>query len=52
MSVVAPFTNETVEVVTNVNAAETVLIGDVPSTFYHIEGLDGVAADDTMNLIQ
>ena len=51
MSVVAPFTNETVEVITNVNVAETVLIGNVPETFYNIEGMEKVTVDDTLNLV-
>ncbi len=49
MTIVAPFTNEVVEVINNVNVAETVLIGNVPDTFYNLEGL---TANDTMNLIE
>ena len=52
MTVVAPFTNESVEVVTNVNVAETVLIGHVPETFYNIEGMEKVNVDDTLNLVK
>ena len=48
MTLVAPFTNETVEIVNNVNVAETVLIGNVPDTFYNLEGL---SVDDTMNMM-
>ena len=51
MTVVAPFTNKTVEVITNVNVAETVLIGNVPETFYNLEGLTDLTTDDSMNLI-
>ena len=51
MTVVAPFTNESVEVVTNVNVAETVLIGNVPQTFYNLEGIKDLTVDDSMNLM-
>lgn len=51
MTIVAPFTNKTVEVINNVNVAETVLIGNVPETFYNLEGLTDLTTDDSMNLI-
>lgn len=47
--IVAPLTTKTIEVVNNVNVAETVLIGDVPNSFYHLEGVDDVV-DDSLNL--
>lgn len=50
MRVVAPFTSDTVEVANNVNVAETVLIGDVPSTFYNLEGVTDLATNDTLNM--
>lgn len=49
MTIVGPFTNRTVEVISNVNVAETVLIGEVPSTFYNLEGVSDLTIDDTMN---
>lgn len=52
MSVVAPFTKENVEVVTNVNVAETVLIGNVPETFYNLEGVGNNGMDSPTDLIQ
>ena len=52
MSVVAPFTNEKVEVLTNVNVAETVLIGNVPSTFYNLEGVGTGMVENVTDLIQ
>ena len=51
MTIVAPFTNKTVEAITNVNVAETVLIGNVPETFYNLEGINDFTTDDTMNMI-
>lgn len=47
--VVAPLTTKTIEVVNNVNVAETVLVGDVPNSFYNLEGVDNVV-DDSLNL--
>lgn len=50
MSIVAPFTSERVEVLNEVNVAETVLIGDVPSTFYNLEGMQDLSVDDSLNV--
>ena len=52
MSVVAPFTKESVQVVTNVNVAETVLIGNVPETFYNLEGVREIQMENAAELIQ
>ena len=52
MGIVAPFTSERVEVVNHVNVAETVLIGDVPDTFYNLEKFDEITPDTTLNLWQ
>lgn len=51
MTIIAPFTNKTVEVVDNVNVAETVLIGNVPETFYNLEGISDFTSEDTMNMM-
>ena len=51
MTIVAPFTNKAVEVVSNVDVAETVLIGDVPDTFYNLQGITDFTTDDTMNMM-
>ena len=50
MWIVAPFTSERVEVLNHVNVAETVLIGDVPDTFYNLEGVSDVTTDDSLNM--
>lgn len=47
--IVAPLTTKTIEVVNNVNVAETVLVGDVPNSFYNLEGVDNVT-DESLNL--
>lgn len=50
MGIVAPFTSKRVEVINEVNVAETVLIGDVPMTYYNLEGIEGLTTDDTLNM--
>ena len=50
MWIVAPFTSEKVQVVNHVNVAETVLIGEVPDTFYNLEGVSDVTTDDSLNM--
>lgn len=52
MTVVAPFISESVEVRTNVNVAETVLIGNVPETFYNLEGVGNGTLENATDLIQ
>ncbi len=52
MWIVAPFTSEKVEVVNHVNVAETVLIGEVPDTFYHLQGLEDFTKEDSLNMIE
>lgn len=49
MRVIAPFSTKTIKVVNNVNVAETVLIGDVPNSYYNLENVDNIA-DDSLNL--
>lgn len=49
MRVIAPFTTKTIKVVNNVNVAETVLIGEVPNSYYNLEGVDNIG-DDSLNL--
>lgn len=49
MRVIAPFSTKTITVVNNVNVAETVLIGDVPNSYYNLEGVNDIA-DDSLNL--
>lgn len=50
MGIVAPFANSGVEVLTEVNVAETVLIGEVPDTYYNLEGVQDVTTDDSLNM--
>ncbi len=50
MGIVAPFVSKRVEVINEVNIAETVLIGEVPETYYNLQGVDEVTTDDTLNM--
>lgn len=50
MGIVAPFTSKRVEVINEVNVAETVLIGEVPETYYNLEGVEDLTTDDTLNM--
>lgn len=49
MRVIAPFSTKTIKVVNNVNVAETVLVGEVPNSYYNLESVDNIA-DDSLNL--
>lgn len=49
MGIVAPFVSNRVEVITELNVAETVLVGEVPETYYNLEG---ITSDDTLNMWQ
>ncbi len=50
MGMVAPFANTGIEILTEVNVAETVLIGDVPDSYYNLEGVKDVTTDDSLNM--
>ena len=50
MGIVAPFVSKRVEVINEVNIAETVLIGEVPETYYNLQGVEEVTTDDTLNM--
>ena len=49
--IISPLTaSKSIEVKNNVNVAETVLIGNVPSSFYSLEGVSDLTTDDSLNL--
>lgn len=50
VSIIAPLLTRHIPVVNTINVAETVLVGDVPSTFYNLQGVDDVSTDDSLNL--
>ena len=43
ITVVAPFIGSSVECNSTVTVAETIIVGDIPDTYYNIEGLEGAA---------
>lgn len=43
ITVVAPFIGSSVQCNSTVTIAETIIVGDIPSTYYNIEGLEGAA---------
>ncbi len=49
MGIVAPFVSNRVEVITELNVAETVLVGEVPETYYNLVGMTEVTPDDSLN---
>lgn len=51
ITVVAPFIGSSVKCNSTVTIAETIIVGDIPSTYYNIEGLENAAESgiiDTM----
>lgn len=50
VSIIAPLLTRHIPVVNTINVAETVLVGDVPSTFYNLQGINDVSTDDSLNL--
>lgn len=51
ITVIAPFIGSSVQCNSTVTVAETIIVGDIPSTYYNIEGLEGAAESgiiDTM----
>ncbi len=50
VSIVAPLLTEEIPIVSNINVAETVIIGDVPDSFYNLEGVTDITSDDSLNL--
>ena len=43
ITVVAPFIGSSVKCNSTVTVAETIIIGDIPATYYNIEGLENAA---------
>lgn len=48
---VAPFISDLVTVETKIVIAETVIIGDTPTTYYNLEGIEGLEKQDTTNFM-
>lgn len=43
VTIVAPFTSDAIESISVLTVAETIIIGDIPETYYNIEGLENVS---------
>lgn len=50
--IVAPFISKYQEYVYDINIVETIIIGDVPSTYYNVTGVDGLDQKDTLNMFE
>lgn len=48
---VAPFISDVVNFETNMTVAETVIIGDIPQTYYNLEGIEDIKKVDTTNFM-
>lgn len=48
---VAPFVSQKVSFSNNMKVAETIIVGDIPDTYYNIEGLENMSKADIMQLI-
>lgn len=49
ITVVAPFIGSSVKCNSTVTIAETIIIGDIPATYYNIEGLEGAAESGVLD---
>ena len=51
VSTVAPFFTEVEEYVNEIPIAETVIVGDIPNTYYDINGVNNLETKDTLDMI-
>lgn len=49
---VAPFISDVVPFETNMTVAETVVVGDIPDSYYNLEGVDGLDKLDTTEFME
>lgn len=49
---VAPFISDVVPFETNMTVAETVIVGDIPSSYYNLEGIEDLDKKDTTNFME
>ena len=52
MTVVAPFASDTVVCSSTVTIGETIIIGDIPSSYYNIEDLTGAANEGVLDVLE
>jgi sporulation protein YunB len=51
VTIIAPFYTKTQEYVTDITVAETIIIGEPPSSYYNITGVEGLTKQDTLNMV-
>ena len=49
--IIAPFFSKTNEYSDEITIAESVIVGEVPSSYYNIVGVDGITSNDCLNFI-
>ena len=49
---VAPFISDVIPFETNMTVAETVIVGDIPDSYYNLEGVDGLDKLDTTEFME
>ena len=49
---VAPFLSEKINYSNDVIIAENVIIGNIPQTYYNIQGIENLDKSDTLNMLQ
>ena len=49
---VAPFISNVVPFETNMTVAETVIVGDIPNTYYNLEGIEEMNKLDTTEFME
>lgn len=49
---IAPFYISSQEYTNEITVAETIIVGDVPNSYYNITGIDNLGKKDTLNLIE
>lgn len=50
-TIITPFSNKTSSFTNEIVISEVIIVGNVPTTFYNLEGIEGMQKDDTMNVM-
>lgn len=51
VKIFAPFVTQTEEYKNSIVIAETIIVSDIPATYYNISGIDNIAPKDTLDLM-
>lgn len=52
VKIIAPFLIEKQDYISDIVLAETVIVGDVPTSYYNLTGMENLNAKDSLNLIE